>query len=396
MALATTKHKPALIEFSSEAQETPNANVNFGDTPVHCSCPHCQRSIITFIDHETSWVTWVLAFVVWISLGWMAFWVLPLLWPAFKDVVHHCPQCLNVVERKSRISLPTFKNEVMTVKVGSCAVVLARKYVMIFLGLIVVIGGVYVLRSTVHLQASEGIPKGQASTLTWDDFMYDCGPRTSMAMRHRTQTVRTFEERYRRRTFKWQGEVRQIREGFDVLFLKTKSVVMMRMEPARYPQREIPDIALLFGEERNEEVAELNPGDYAEFEATMVSHGHRGDPEVMVLWHIKTIDRPAGKVPKDANPEDPERERDPLEALLGSFDGKRSGEPWEQVAKSMEGDPNRESPSTLEEAAGDSRRQPEDSNPKPPPEEAEPAEPLEAEAKPKEPPEVDAKPTEPV
>ena len=27
----------------------------------------------------------LLAIVVWFSLGWMAFWVLPLLWPAFKD-----------------------------------------------------------------------------------------------------------------------------------------------------------------------------------------------------------------------------------------------------------------------------------------------------------------------
>merc|ERR1719473_1312904 len=61
------------------------------------------------------------------------------------------------------------------------------------------------------------------------------------------------------------------------------------MDPARYPRRDIPDIALLFGEERNEEVAELNPGDWVEFEASMVAHGHRGDPEVMVLWHIKTV-----------------------------------------------------------------------------------------------------------
>lgn len=220
----------------------------------------------------------------------------------------------------------------MTVKVGSCAIVLARKYVMIFLGLMGVIGTMYILRSTVHLQASEGIPKGQASTLTWDDFMYDCGPRTSMAMRHRTSTVRTFEERYRRRTFQWQGEVRQIREGFDVLFLRTKSVVMVRMDPARYPRRDIPDIALLFGEERNEEVAELNPGDWVEFEATMVSHGHRGDPEVMVLWHIKTVDRPAGKV---ANPEDPQKEQDPLEALLGSFCGQRT-ETWRQEANPID------------------------------------------------------------
>ena len=54
--------------------------------PERCSCPHCERPVVTFIDYEASWVTWLLAIVVWFSLGWMAFWVLPLLWPAFKDL----------------------------------------------------------------------------------------------------------------------------------------------------------------------------------------------------------------------------------------------------------------------------------------------------------------------
>ncbi|CAK0860936.1 unnamed protein product, partial [Prorocentrum cordatum] len=80
--------------------------------------------------------------------------VLPLLWPAFKDVVHHCPRCLNVITRKSRISVPTFRSEVMSFKVGSCAVVLARKYVAILLGLVLLIVAACVLRSTVGLNTT--------------------------------------------------------------------------------------------------------------------------------------------------------------------------------------------------------------------------------------------------
>jgi len=281
----------SLIEFSSESREDPNEGLNFGDAPVHCACPHCERNVVTFIDHEASWVTWVLGFVVWFSLGWMAFWVLPLLWPAFKDAVHHCPRCLNVVARKSRISLPTFRTEVMTIKIGGCAVLLARKYVVILFGLIGVILTVYVLRSTVHLDAQE-LPKGAPSMLTWEDFLFDCGPRTSLRSHH-TSTVKSFQERYRLRTFKWQGEIRQIREGFELLFLRTKSVVLVRMYPPRFPRRDIPDVALLFGEDRNSEVGELNPGDWVEFEATMSGHGHRGDPEVMMLWKIGVVTRPS-------------------------------------------------------------------------------------------------------
>jgi len=283
----------SLIEFSTVSGDDPNEHIVFGDAPAQCKCPHCDRSVVTFIDYEASWVTWLLAFVVWVSLGWMAFWVLPLLWPAFKDVVHHCPRCLNVIERKSRINLPTFKTEVMTCKIGNCAVVLSRKYVAILLGLLGVIVTFYLLRSTIQLNTAHEEHKGAASMLTWEDFLFDCGPRTSLS--HRPSTARAFEERYRRRTFKWQGEVRIIREGFDVLFVRTKNVVMVQMYPARYKDRrgEHPDVALLFGEERNKEVSSLNPGDWIEFEATMSAHGYRGDPEVMILWHIASAPRPS-------------------------------------------------------------------------------------------------------
>jgi hypothetical protein len=279
-----------LIEFSTEAHEDPNEGIVFGEMPCNCTCPHCDRQIVTFIDYEASWVTWLLGFVVWFSLGWMAFWVLPLLWPAFKDVVHHCPRCLNSIARRSRISFPTFRTEVCSLKIGNCAVVLARKYVIVFIGLMGTIVAVYLLRSFVHLNSAPEMSKGEASLLSWEDFLYDCGPKTSLRSRGNSGIL--FEEKYRKKTFTWQGEVRVIREGFEIFFLKTKSVVMVRMYPSRFPRRDLPDVALLFGDSLNKEIAELNPGDWVEFEATMTLHGYRGDPELMTLWHVKSIPRP--------------------------------------------------------------------------------------------------------
>jgi hypothetical protein len=282
--------------------------------------------VITFIDHETSFVTWLLAFVVWFSLGWMAFWVLPLLWPAFKDVVHHCPRCLNVIARKSRISLPTFRTEVMSIKVGGCAVVLARKYVMISLALIFVIITAYVLRSTVHLNPPQEMERGVPSLLTWEDFLFECGPRTTL--QHRANTAKSFDEKFRKRTFTWQGEVRTIREGFDVWLLRTKSVVMVRMYPQRFPRRDLPDVALLFGESLNPEVGELNQGDWVQFEATMAAHGHRGDPEVMMLWHVRKVERPSPLSSAAASPK----------ALHGDVDHKPGslGKDLEAFAKAFD------------------------------------------------------------
>jgi len=181
----------------------------------------------------------------------------------------------------------------MTFKVGGCAVVLARKYVVILVGLVGTILVVYLLRSTVHLKSNSvaEVHKGPASNATWEDFLFECGPRTSL--RQRATVARPFEEKFRRKTFNWSGEVHSIKEGVDVLFLRTKSVVMVRMNPPRHSRGDLPDVALLFGEERFREVAALNPGDWVNFEATMQAHGYRGDPEVMTMWHIAAVKRPS-------------------------------------------------------------------------------------------------------
>jgi len=155
-----------------------------------------------------------------------------------------------------------------------------------------------VLRSTINfneMRASETVvPKGPMSNLTWADYISFCGPRTSL--RHRSSAPRAFESKFRNRNFRWQGEVLSIREGFQVLFMRSRSVIMVRMYPQRF-QRQVfsisPDLALLFDEDRYEEVATLEPGSWVEFEAKMLSRGHRGDPEVMMLYYVGLAARPS-------------------------------------------------------------------------------------------------------
>eukprot|EP00746_Dinoflagellata_sp_MGD_P075109 gnl/MRDRNA2_/MRDRNA2_30256_c0_seq1.p1 gnl/MRDRNA2_/MRDRNA2_30256_c0~~gnl/MRDRNA2_/MRDRNA2_30256_c0_seq1.p1 ORF type:complete len:364 (-),score=44.50 gnl/MRDRNA2_/MRDRNA2_30256_c0_seq1:202-1293(-) len=296
-----TKKKVAsepVVSLTTDAQEDPNEGVVFDYGPVRCICPHCERTIVTFTDHEASWVTYALGALVWLSMRWMAIWVLPVLWPAFKDVVHHCPRCLNVIATRSRISLPTFKTEVMTLKIGSCAVVLARKYVIIFLAFITVILGTYTFRATVP-DSKLQVPRGRVSNFTWQEFLVDCYPailqpkRTKHLGRQSPKVdYKIFERKYLRRTFKWEGEVLRIREGGEILFWRTKSVLFVKMFPTRLSFHDDPDISLLFGEERNKDVANFMPGDWIEFEGTMNAVGYRGEPQVMTLWGAKAAERP--------------------------------------------------------------------------------------------------------
>lgn len=176
----------------------------------------------------------------------------------------------------------------MTFKVGSCAVVLARKYVMILLGFLLLIGGLYVFRAAVPA-GNHDMVRGPDAPLSWDEFLRDCGPKSHLGAGQKSNN-RLFEEKYHKKTFRWRGKVRQIREGVDIFFWHTKCIMLVKMEPSRFPTRDYPDVALLFGEERNKDVANLAPGDLIEFEGTMAAHGRRGDPEVMILWSVTPIE----------------------------------------------------------------------------------------------------------
>merc|ERR1719401_1361260 len=75
----------------------------FDQNPVKVSCPHCGKNVITFIEHEASWVTYLVCLVLLFVLNWAALCVVPVVYPLFKDVVHHCPRCLSVLATRSRV-----------------------------------------------------------------------------------------------------------------------------------------------------------------------------------------------------------------------------------------------------------------------------------------------------
>lgn len=140
-----------------------------------------------------------------------------------------------------------------------------------------------------NIAFDEDTLKGAPSLLTWEDFLHDCGPKTSLG--RQAMQERTFQERYKQKTFSWQGQLHSITEGADLYFMKTNSLMILDMDPPRYPSRSA-DVVLLFSEARWQEVAKLVRGDWVRFEATFMNHGQRGQPEIFLLWHIEKVPRP--------------------------------------------------------------------------------------------------------
>jgi len=271
----------------------------FDQNPVKVACPHCRQQITTFIEHESSWVTLAVCLVLFLVLNWAALCIVPIVYPLFKDVVHHCPRCLRVLATRSRVVLPKPTDEVMSFRIGSCAMVLARKYVVALLAMMCLIGGIHWMRrSASPATGIEAAVRTELSDLRWEDFIKDCGFKTYLGNPIHVSVA--FNEKFKNKTVHWQGAVRHMEEGFNLLGYAQPSAVFVDMEPAQFSRkRDASDLVLFFKEDKeiSATMRHLKRGDKIDFTATMVEVGKRGAPHAMALWDVSLPSRP-GDSPK--------------------------------------------------------------------------------------------------
>jgi predicted RNA-binding Zn-ribbon protein involved in translation (DUF1610 family) len=274
----------------NQEDESEDGEIVFDQNPVKVVCPHCGLSVITFIEHESSWVTYLAAMVMLMTLGWAALCVVPIVFPLFKDVVHHCPRCLNVLATRSRVAISGMKSEVMSLRFGSCVIVLARKWVILLVGLTCLIGGVHTMRSRGSGMANPGdVPtRSEPAPLGWEDFSKDCGFKSYLG--NPIHVTMSFAEKYKAKTFRWQGKVHHVEEGFRFLWWSQSGAVFAKMQPPQFTnKREVPDLVLIYDESTEKlakEASKLRKDQQFGFEASMVEVGRRGAPHTMVLWEL--------------------------------------------------------------------------------------------------------------
>jgi len=254
-----------------------NHDVAFGDQPVGCVCPHCKHSVVTQVDHKATWITWIVAIAVILFFSWVSVCILPFIWPLFQDAFHYCPHCLNLIKQKGRISLPSIRQEIVSLRCGSCAVVLSRKYVIMLGMLTFLVFVAYGLRYYFKFVGLPDIPKGEVTNKTWDDFIYHCGVRSYLG--NPIHAVAAFEEQFSQKTVTWEGRVKRVQEGFW-----SKNFMFINMVPPQLSRQDLADLALIFDQALNEKVAKVHVGDIIRFETTLLSFGRRGQPHFGMLW----------------------------------------------------------------------------------------------------------------
>jgi len=254
---------------------------------VRVNCPHCGLNIITFIEHESSWLTYTVSIVLLFVLNWAALCVVPVVYPLFKDVVHHCPRCLSVLATRSRVSVPRVTDEIMTFRFGTCVIVLARKYVFVLMVFLTLITGYHSVRSSgVSHSLIDEVVRGEPMVSTWQDFINDCGFKSYLG--NPIHVTVAFNENYKNKTISWNGEVHHIEPGFTFFWWSQRGAVFVQMDPPQLPaKRDAPDLVLLYEDGKMPDVGNYKRGASISFEATFVEVGRRGAPHVMAMWQAK-------------------------------------------------------------------------------------------------------------
>lgn len=338
------------IKVDIQEIKDPNHEIEFGESAVEYNvCPHCNsEQQVTYVEYAASCGSYLLILVWWYWMGYLGLITTPMLWPAFKDVVHRCSVCHNILARKPRIRCPEVTSEVFSIQFGSCAIVLSKKYLyafFCFMGFLIFC--LMFRNSSIFHQSLLRFDKvgERIEGLSWEGFIKDCGvdPRREQFLAQHEELAdlppnhparrsslggnplrakHHFESTYVGKSIVWEGKLVEIREGFNILYLwDAPGMLLLNMDDPSNPRERsggissaleelfFPgmqemedheknnkvDLALLFkypDSEIERQIGELQINDWVRFEATFAGLGKRGNPHVFQLWKIQKTEMP--------------------------------------------------------------------------------------------------------
>ncbi|KAH7647315.1 hypothetical protein FG379_002982 [Cryptosporidium bovis] len=268
------------VKHGDEADR--NADIRFEDIPVECVCPFCREEVVTQVELESSWFTYFASFTLFLLFGWISCPILPLIWSLIQDSVHTCPRCLNKISRNRRFKCPSIKSEIMTLRCGSCAVVLTRKYVLTIVSIFLTIIVFTTLRTILRTYGLPDVEHGPPIENTWMMFIESCGVKSYLG--NPIRAVKEFEDNYQYKTISWTGRVIKVQEGFW-----RKHFIYIGMNPPQVVTNTgtpVPDLGLTFNEELFPQISKIKAGDLIDFNATLVEFGKRGHPHFGQMWNF--------------------------------------------------------------------------------------------------------------
>ena len=145
-------------------------------SPIKATCPQCFVEITTFVQHEMNPFFPISACIIVLIFGYMSLIICPLVYLFTQNAVHRCSRCLITMGIKRCFGLPDdFSAPIWHLKLGKCAVVIARIYALLILVGFTGLSSYYVYQRpyTIHKSMFDK-PEGDEPKLisaTWTDYL---------------------------------------------------------------------------------------------------------------------------------------------------------------------------------------------------------------------------------
>jgi hypothetical protein len=179
-------------------------------------CELCRKEVTTYV--KTDFSPWVFALGIFVLYFYglkYGIFLLALLCPLFRNVIHSCPYCFDILLVNNFYPIQV-KDKYCWLQYGKCIIILRMMYIYLFL-IVVLSFGFYIninqifnpdKTNTIYKDHTHEIDDKvkeyySGSTLTWADLIKDCGAYVMIENSARANEV--FSRRYYKRVIEWKG-----------------------------------------------------------------------------------------------------------------------------------------------------------------------------------------------
>ena len=227
----------------------------------------------TLVEYENTVVGYIVCFIAILIFGIFGVAASFFVFPLCRSANHRCPKCYNLVISNVFLGMPSLQDQVISLNIGSCAIILTRKILLIlFITCAAAVALTFVVRYKILTYSGY---EQTISTLSWEDYRKHCGVLAFLS--NPMAAVSKFHRDYRFLNIKWQGYIAKLMVNAnnhedDV---KHSFVVFLKMQPDDFENA--VSLALSFDKElynKNKElIATTRIGDKIEFNATLIDMG---------------------------------------------------------------------------------------------------------------------------
>ncbi len=239
-------------------------------------CQFCSSDVTSTVEYNNTVLGYLICALLILSLGLFGAIISAFVFPLCRSANHRCPKCYNLIVSNMFLGLPTMQDQVIALNVGSFAVILTRKLLLIFA---VTSGAAIVLFLVARHRIMEAQFAPQVSvavtSIQWDEYRKNCGLQAFLS--EPQKAVNTFMRDYRFEVVGWSGYIANIivnannhEHGED-----HTCIILVKMQPDDYNHTISLALALSkrVYERHKLELSQAHNGDRLDFNATLMGIG---------------------------------------------------------------------------------------------------------------------------